>query len=100
MTRHCATRVLCLVHEDVVEPAVEAPEHPGCRSGRGEKRVGPVDHVVEVEQSPARLGSRVGREPGAAEPSECNGWGENGQGEPLRPRGSDPIHQPVELFAE
>ena len=62
--------VLGLVDEDVVEAAVEPPEHPGGGAGPGEQRAGAVDEVVEVEEAGGGLAGVEGVEPGAGEAVE------------------------------
>ena len=89
--------VLRLVDQDVVEPAVEPPEHPGGGARMLEQRARPVDQVVEVEQPEVALGAVVGREPGPPEAVERRGLREGGVGEPERPRRlGQPRHQRVE----
>ncbi len=72
--------VLGFVDQDVVEAAIEPPEHPGGRAGMFEQRAGAVDQVVEVEQAAVALGDVEGRQPGAAEAAEGGGLGEGGVG--------------------
>ncbi len=90
-------RVLRLVDENVVDAAVEAPEHPGGGAGPGEQRLGAVDEVVEVEEAGRRLAGGEGGEPAAGEAVEDVGAGEGGVGDAQRTRRRDAVHQGVEF---
>jgi hypothetical protein len=67
--------VLRLVHEDVVDAAVEPPEHP-LRHGRvGQQPPGAGDQVVEVEEAAGELLALVGLHEGAGERRGGRGCG-------------------------
>jgi hypothetical protein len=65
--------VLRLVDEDVVEAAVEAPEHPGGGLAVLQKRPGALDQVLEVEQAGGGLARGVAGEEGAGKGVEGAG---------------------------
>ncbi len=89
--------VLGLVDQDVVEPAVEPPEHPGGGLGPLEKPPRPVDQIIEVEPAERRLAGLVLREPGAGEAVERDRAVERGEAETLRPRRRDTGGEGVEF---
>ena len=63
-------RILRLVHQDVIETAVELVEHPFDSAGRSQQARGLADQVVEVERRLPGLGSAVALHDGIAEPHE------------------------------
>ena len=92
--------VLRLVDEDVVEPAVEPPEHPGRGLGTREQRAGPVNEVVEVHQAERGLARAQRREPGPRERVQRPGLLEGRPGHARGPGVSDAQREGVDVGGE
>ncbi len=63
-------RILRLVHQDVIETAVELVEHPFDSARRSQQARGLADQVVEVERGLPGLGGAVALHDGIAQPHE------------------------------
>ena len=63
-------RVLRLVHQDVIETAVELVEHPFDGARRPQQARGLADQIVEVERGLPGLGVAVALHDGIAQPHE------------------------------
>ncbi len=88
--------ILRLVHEDVIDTAIELEQHP-LRHRRFAKQ-GPraQDEIVKIQQPRRRLARRIGVKEGRGEAVQRGGARGGGQREPARARALDPRHQRVE----
>ena len=92
--------VLRLVHEDVVDPAVEPEQHPLRHRRILEEARGAQDQVVEVEPPAGPPGRRIAGAEGVAEALQRQRAGGVGEREPPGPGRLDPRHQLFDLVHE
>ena len=85
--------VLRLVHQDMVDPAIQPEQHPLRHRGIGQQPPRAQDQVVEIQPSQRRLARFVFRQERAREPVQRRGALSCHQRHPSRPRRLDPPHQ-------
>ncbi len=85
--------VLRLVHEDMVDPAVQPEQHPLRGGAVRQQGAGAGDEVVEVEPAALPLAPVVFRQEGSGETVERRGALRRDEGEAPGPRRLHPLHQ-------
>ena len=88
--------VLRLVHQDMVDAAVELPQHPVAHRRVVQQCPRLQDQVVEVEPAPRRLPRRDRRQEGGGKAVQRRRPPRRQQRQPPQPGSLDPLHQIVQ----
>jgi hypothetical protein len=85
--------ILRLVHEDMVDPAIQPEQHPLRHQRIGQQTPGPGDQIVEVEHPARELARLVGGNKDRGEAVKGEGAVKGLQAQPVVPGVFDPLHQ-------
>ncbi len=92
--------ILRLIDQDMVDAAVQPPQHPLRHAGFLQQFGGAADQVVEIQPALRRLGRVHPRRKGMPEPVQRQRAFRRGQGQRLRAGQLHPLHQGVQIVHE